>query len=51
MSVSKLLTRIVSPRLDEEELKQIEGDKDKYMYDRTYGITADPLTQFACVFS
>ena len=43
MSVCKLLSRIVAPSdlsLDASSL-----------HDHTYGITSDPLTQFACVFS
>jgi len=43
MSVSKLLSRIVAPDKDFEEHEQL--------HDHTYGITSDPLTQFACVFS
>ncbi len=43
MSVAKLLSRIIAPDLD------IEGHED--LHDHTYGITSDPLTQFACVFA
>jgi len=43
MSVAKLLSRIVAPDID------LEGHED--LHDHTYGITSDPLTQFACVFS
>jgi len=43
MSVAKLLSRIVAPDID------LEGDEE--LHDHTYGITSDPLTQFACVFS
>lgn len=43
MSVAKLLSRIVAPDQDFEEHEQL--------HDHTYGITSDPLTQFACVFS
>ena len=44
MSVTKLLSRIVAPSdLDESSLESL--------HDHTYGITSDPLTQFACVFS
>jgi hypothetical protein len=43
MSVVKLLSRIIAPnRID------MIG---KTLHDHTYGITSDPLTQFACVFS
>jgi class 3 adenylate cyclase len=44
MSVTKLLSRIVAP-------KDIEDDKHDKLHDHTYGITSDPLTQFACAFS
>lgn len=43
MSVTKLLGRIVAPDI------YFEDEKD--LHDRTYGITSDPLTQFAIVFS
>ena len=43
MSVVKLLSRIVAP--------DIEDVGNKSLDDHTYGITADPLTQFAVVFS
>lgn len=42
MSVAKLLSRIVAPDKDLEH---------EQLHDHTYGITSDPLTQFACVFS
>ena len=43
MSVAKLLSRIVAPDIE------VEGHEE--LHDHTYGITSDPLTQFACVFS
>lgn len=43
MSVTKLLGRIVVPDIN-------SGDE-KDLHDHTYGITSDPLTQFAVVFS
>merc|ERR1712003_159441 len=43
MSVAKLLSRIVAP--DEDFTKH------EQLHDHTYGITSDPLTQFACLFS
>jgi class 3 adenylate cyclase len=46
MSVTKLLSRIVAP----SNIDDIEGSG-KSLHDHTYGITNDPLTQFACVFS
>eukprot|EP00977_Amphora_coffeiformis_P015123 scaffold4420_cov187-Amphora_coffeaeformis.AAC.18 len=45
MSVLKLLSRIVAPT----DLKG--GDTDKTLHDHTYGITSDPMTQFAVVLS
>lgn len=46
MSVSKLLSRIVAPDIDVED-----GDLASNLHDHTYGITSDPLTQFAVVIS
>eukprot|EP00980_Cylindrotheca_fusiformis_P017450 scaffold5439_cov132-Cylindrotheca_fusiformis.AAC.9 len=43
MSVRKLLGRIVAPDID--------GDDAQELHDHTYGITSDPLTQFAVVLS
>ncbi|KAL3944053.1 MAG: hypothetical protein SGBAC_001881 [Bacillariaceae sp.] len=46
MSVVKLLSRIVAPNI------QIEDDDiEAALHDKTYGITSDPLTQFAVVLS
>ena len=45
-SVSKLLSRILAPKLGANVDKN-----DKLLHDHTYGITSDPLTQFACIFS
>lgn len=44
MSVSKLLSRIVAP----DSLDDQDGLS---LHDHTYGITSDPLTQFAVVLS
>lgn len=46
MSVVKLLSRIVAPT-DEMDNENMASN----MHDHTYGITSDPLTQFACVLS
>jgi 3'5'-cyclic nucleotide phosphodiesterase len=57
MSTVKLLSRIVAPfDLDDEETKSANEKKlqktmASKMHDHTYGITSDPLTQFAVVFS
>jgi class 3 adenylate cyclase len=57
MSVVKLLSRIVAP----SDVNVHENDNRKgstralfvasTLHDHTYGITSDPLTQFACIFS
>ena len=47
MSVVKLLSRIVAP-------SEIQVEDNKFassLHDHTYGITSDPLTRFACIFS
>jgi class 3 adenylate cyclase len=46
MSVVKLLSRIVAP-----DVEAVNSDLESTLHDYTYGITSDPLTQFACVFS
>jgi len=52
MSVAKLMSRIVAPShmgdLEDQPYKQKMASK---LHDHTYGITSDPLTQFACVLS
>jgi 3'5'-cyclic nucleotide phosphodiesterase len=52
MSVTKLLSRIVAPSdvLDDYR-DRARKDLVSTLHDHTYGITSDPLTQFACVFS
>jgi 3'5'-cyclic nucleotide phosphodiesterase len=52
MSVTKLLSRIVAPSdvLDDYR-DRTNKDLVSTLHDHTYGITSDPLTQFACVFS
>jgi class 3 adenylate cyclase len=47
MSTVKLLSRIVAPDINPTD----QDDMEKNLHDHTYGITSDPLTQFACVFS
>lgn len=53
MSVDKFLTRIVAPEIDEKEAQRLENEKDLYskLHDYTHGITSDPMTLFAIVFS
>jgi hypothetical protein len=50
MSVSKLLSRIVTPDITPQEGDGGQGILSS-MHDMSYGITSDPLTQFAVVFS
>jgi hypothetical protein len=49
-SVLKLLSRIV-PTIDTNKWGSTRKLLAFSLYDNTYGITSDPLTQFACVFS
>jgi class 3 adenylate cyclase len=57
MSVVKLLSRIVAPSDIKVEVDNINDSGTGAMtfastlHDHTYGITSDPLTQFACIFS
>lgn len=53
MSVVKLLSRIVSPtEMDQmDESKANASNREEVLHDYSYGITSDPLTQFACIFS
>ena len=48
MSVVKLLSRIVAT--DNPGMNDKEGTLST-LHDHTYGITSDPLTQFACVWA
>ena len=52
LSAIKLMSRIVSPNNTsvEESLKK-EVSSRRLLHDHTFGITSDPLIQFACVFS
>jgi 3'5'-cyclic nucleotide phosphodiesterase len=50
MSVSKLLSRIVAPQI-ESQMSDDEAQRQATLHDHTYGITSDPLTQFAVVLS
>jgi class 3 adenylate cyclase len=52
MSVAKLLSRIVAPTQNPARLDETESAiASRLQHDHTFGITSDPLTQFACVFS
>ena len=50
MSTVKLLSRIVAPDLKSADDND-EEQKLHDLHDHTYGITSDPLTQFACIFA
>jgi hypothetical protein len=49
MSVVKLMSRIVGP--SDIEYDSDATDRASMLHNHTNGITSDPLTQFACVFS
>jgi len=64
MSTVKLLSRIVAPSELDHEMEQhlrqrlqraagVKGENHflATLHDHTYGITSDPMTQFACVFA
>ena len=55
MSLHKLLDRITSPAFESDDLSVDEELDDEVIHelkhDHTYGITSDPLTQFASVLS
>jgi class 3 adenylate cyclase len=51
MSVSKLLSRIVKHETIDYDAMKYEGIESSELHDFTFGITSDPLTQFACAFS
>jgi len=48
-SVVKLLSRIVAP--DSAGIDETQEGMAASLHDHTYGITSDPLTQLACVYS
>ncbi|KAL7574161.1 hypothetical protein ACA910_014840 [Epithemia clementina (nom. ined.)] len=48
MSVVKLMSRIVAPTV---EADGETADPNQILHDHTYGITSDPMTQFACALS
>eukprot|EP00934_Nitzschia_sp_Nitz4_P002003 Nitzschia sp. Nitz4//scaffold23_size168460//26387//30285//NITZ4_002207-RA/size168460-snap-gene-0.151-mRNA-1//-1//CDS//3329543599//2003//frame0 len=46
MSVVKLFSRIIAP-----DVEHVGATNEKSLHDHTYGITSDPLTQFAVIIS
>jgi class 3 adenylate cyclase len=52
MSVVKLMSRIVAPSdVIEKKGYRTKSNEAATLHDHTYGITSDPLTQFACALS
>ena len=54
MSIVKLMSRIVDPKEIEANRHTVRFDQEKLeaeLHDHTFGITSDPLTQFAAAFS
>lgn len=49
MSVNKLISRIVNPNEVSKRQKDPEYKFASVLHDHTFGITSDPLTQFAAV--
>lgn len=47
MSVNKLLSRIIAPDIEVDQRRDLKS----ILHDHTYGITSDPLTQFAVTLS
>ena len=51
-SVSKLLSRVVTPdSIDYNSLSYTRAHQDAHLHEYTYGITSDPIIQFACTLS
>ena len=50
LSVGKMMSRIVAPSDILQKADKLVDVKES-LHDHTYGITSDPLTQFACAFS
>jgi len=52
LAVIKYMNRILAPSdLSMEDQEHIKHKAAAALHDHTYGITSDPLTRFACVFS
>ena len=50
-SVTKLLARVVTPESIDYNNMKYKKEGEAKLHEYTYGITSDPLTQFACAFS
>ncbi|CAB9502617.1 Receptor-type guanylate cyclase gcy [Seminavis robusta] len=51
MAVHKLMSRIVAPVSFNPSAVKDEKEMYSALHDNTFGITSDPITQFACAFS
>ncbi|CAB9517946.1 Receptor-type guanylate cyclase gcy [Seminavis robusta] len=52
MSVSKMMSRIVAPEIETAVSEDMEANEyEAKLHDHTYGLTSDPITQFAIVLS
>ena len=53
MSAKKLMSRIVAPPKELEGMDDMDEEHKvaAMLHDSTFGITSDPVTQFACAFS
>jgi hypothetical protein len=48
MSVCKLLSRVVTPESIDYKRMEVTKQGEEELHKYTYGITSDPITQFAC---
>ena len=51
MSVCKLLSRIVTPDTVDYETMEVKKAAEEDLHSYTYGITSDPIAQFACTLA
>ena len=51
MSVCKLLSRIVTPESVDYETMEVTKQAEEDLHSYTYGITSDPIAQFACTLA
>lgn len=51
MSVCKLLNRVVTPESIDYEKLEVHKQGEQELHKYTYGITSDPICQFACALS
>ena len=51
MATAKLLSRVVNPKIDGLQMSSNGMRRGSLLHHYTYGLTSDPITEFACVFS